>query len=519
MLVSVLSFYLLIASSIMSLIHLSIDNLAKGIGPSLLGQTVFESGYSIFSIEAKPNQTMCEQKRRTALMSIGERMYNTFEDFTSQIFRPPIEVNEFGQQRIDALLKNGKKARVFRNKVIFEAQIMQMKRKQQLVKKVEPAQQSAKPKNLRCENQSHSAKKFDLGSGHLLRSRKRSHRRGKIRRMAKSRRSSKFMDKSRTAKLNMKNEDDISCENSANNGKTVSSRKRNHRDKIRHHKSKDVILLLEAARDEMFRIKGKTLSNLARAAAKAQKAIEGLQHVVREHINSKQVKTRQLRKASKEINLVRFVFDFRAFEVPGEHEEDKTQREPKNEKKQEENSLSIPPFSITQASMTAMGKDKGSPYANDAKPVNKMVSENSKVQNRRFSLGKAKERVTSVPAYRPMPLPLLVLENLEVVRPIVPRKNECSTRSTPSVRKEKFKSEICKIKTNRVYYGTIGSFQKDNELVLGSSVKTVEDSNGSTSATVLMENIKYMSVGCAICSIRLEANEDAYGNLNQQKLT
>eukprot|EP00795_Rhopilema_esculentum_P016804 gene16804-8267_t len=80
----------------MSLIHLSIDNPAKGIGPSLLGQTVFESGYSIFSIEAKPNQTMCEPKRRTALMSIGERMYNTLEDFTSQIFRPPIEVNEFG---------------------------------------------------------------------------------------------------------------------------------------------------------------------------------------------------------------------------------------------------------------------------------------------------------------------------------------------------------------------------------------------------------------------------------------
>eukprot|EP00795_Rhopilema_esculentum_P016797 gene16797-8260_t len=381
----------------MSLIHLSIDNPAKGIGPSLLGQTVFESGYSILSIEAKPNQTMCEPKRRTALMSIGERMYNTFEDFTSQIFRPPIEVNEFGQQRIDALLKNGKKARVFRNKVISEAQMMQMKRRKrnerqqrngkerrknkdywifwfifgneedsrnkvikneeksdstveeekqslstELVKKVESAQQNSKPKNLHRKNESHSEKKSDLGSGHLLRSKKRSHRRGKIRRAVKSRGSSKFMDKSRKAKLDMKIEDDIGCENSANNGKTVSSRKRNHRDKIRHHERKDVILLLEAARDEMFRIKGKTLSNLARAAAKAQKAIEGLQHVVREHINSKQVKTRQLREASKEINLVRFVFDFRAYEVPGEYEEDENKGEAKNDKKHQEKSFSIP---------------------------------------------------------------------------------------------------------------------------------------------------------------------------------
>ncbi|XP_065056584.1 uncharacterized protein LOC135684831 [Rhopilema esculentum] len=150
------------------------------------------------------------------------------------------------------------------------------------------------------------------------------------------------MDKSRKAKLDMKIEDDIGCENSANNGKTVSSRKRNHRDKIRHHERKDVILLLEAARDEMFRIKGKTLSNLARAAAKAQKAIEGLQHVVREHINSKQVKTRQLREASKEINLVRFVFDFRAYEVPGEYEEDENKGEAKNDKKHQEKSFSIP---------------------------------------------------------------------------------------------------------------------------------------------------------------------------------
>ncbi|XP_065056578.1 uncharacterized protein LOC135684828 [Rhopilema esculentum] len=261
-----------------------------------------------------------------------------------------------------------------------------------------------------------------------------------------------------------------------NNGKEI--------DPIWFRESKDIIHYLEAARDKIYRMKKSTLSKLGRAAAKAQKAIEGLKHVVREHINAKQVSTRQLRSASKEINLVRFVFDFRAFEVPGEHEEDKTHREPKNEKKQEENSLSIPPFSITQASMTAMEKDKGSPYPNDAKPVNEMVSENSKVQNKRFSLGKAKERVTSVPAYRPMPLPLLVLENLEVVRPIVPRKNECSTRSTPSVRKEKFKSEIYEIKTNRENNGTVGS----------------------------------MSVGCAICSIRLEANEDAYSNLNQQKL-
>eukprot|EP00795_Rhopilema_esculentum_P016799 gene16799-8262_t len=825
MLVSVLSFYLLIASSIMSLIHLSIDNPAKGIGPSLLGRTVFESGNGFLSIEARPNQTMCEPKRRTALMSFGERMYNKFEDFTSQIFRPPVEVNEFGQQRIDALLKNGKKARVFRNKVISEAQIMQMKRRKhyerqqkageegrknkdywiiwfifgneedlraevikneekadsivqeekqslstELVKKVEPAQQSAKPKNLHCENQSHSAKKSDLGSGHLLRSRKRSHRRGKIRRMAKSRGSSKFMDKSRKAKLNMKNEDDISCENSANNGKSVSSRRRNHRDKTKHHESKDVILLLEAARDEIFRIKEKTLSNFARSAAKVQKAIEGLQHVVREHINSKQVKTRQLReaskeislvrfvfdfrayevpgeyeedenkgeakddkkqhetffsiptfsitqasmkrigkgkgdrsklkmtfkkskartkvttvlnscihgetttgslvtqkpngvegrqnqgkeasnkmkhsmgnrntnngkeidpiwlrvskdiilyleaardeiyrmkertlsnlgfvaakaqkaieglkhvvrehinakqvstrqlrRASKEINLVRFVFDFRAFEVPGEHEEEKTHGEAKNDKKQKEDSLSIPPFSITHVPITAMGKGQvdhsklkaenditkvrdrlpellaysdsgertkkelfaqntnavkeiqnpGSPCANDAKPVNEMVSENRKVQNERFSLGKEKERVTSVPADRSIPLPLLVLENLVVIRPIVPRKNECSERSTPSVKKEKFKSEIYKIKTNREKSDTMGSLQKENELVLGSSVKTVEDSNGSITATVLMENVKRMSVGCAVCSIRLEANEDVYANLNQQNL-
>ncbi|XP_065056387.1 uncharacterized protein LOC135684681 [Rhopilema esculentum] len=343
-----------------------------------------------------------------------------------------------------------------------------------------------------------------------------------------------------------------------NNGKEI--------DPIWFRESKDIIHYLEAARDKIYRLKKSTLSNLGRAAAKAQKAIEGLKHVVREHINAKQVSTRQLRSASKEINLVRFVFDFRAFEVPGEHEEDKTHGEAKKDKKQEENSLSIPPFSITHVPITAMGESQGdhsklkaenditkvrarrpellaisdsgertkkelfaqntnavkaiqkqgSPYANDAKPVKEMVSENSKMQNERFSLDKEKERVTSVPAYRPMPLPLLVLENLVVIRPIVPRKNECSERSTPSVRKEKFKGEIYEINTNREINGTIGSFQKENELVLGSSVKTVEDANGSTTTTVLMENVKRMSVGC--CSIRLEADEDVYANLNQQKL-
>eukprot|EP00795_Rhopilema_esculentum_P016805 gene16805-8268_t len=806
-------------------------SMSKGIGPSLLGRTVFESGNGFLSIEAKPNQTMCEPKRKTALMSIGERMYNSFEDLMSQIFRPPVEVNEFGQQRIDALLKNGKKARVFRNKVISEAQIMQMKRRQryerqqkageegrknkdywifwfifgneedsrdkvikneekadsivqevkqslstELVKKVESAQQNSKPKNLHHKNENHSEKKSDLESGHMLRSKKKNHHRGKTRRTAKSRGSSKLMDKSRKAKLDMKNKDDISCENSANNGKakedgkSVSSRKRNHRDKIRHHESKDVIFLLEAARDEIFRMKEKTLSNLARAAAKAQKAIEGLQHVVREHINSKQVKTRQLREASKEINLVRFVFDFRAyevpgeyeedenkgeakndkkhqeksfsiptthtqasmkrigkdqggcsklkmtfkktkartkvttvlnscihsekttgslvtqkpngvegrqnqgkeasnkmkhsmgnrntnngkeidpiwlreskdiilyleaardeiyrmkertlsnlglvaakaqkaieglkhvvrehinaeqistrqlrraskeinlvrfvfdfrsFEVPGEHEKEKTHGEAKNDKKQEEDSLSIPPFSITHVPITAMGKGQvdhsklkaenditkvrdrlpellaysdsgertkkelfaqntnavkeiqnpGSPCANDAKPVKEMVSEKIKVQSKRLSLSKAKERLTSVPAYRSIPLPLLVLENLAVVRPIVPRKNECSEKSTPSLSNENIRTAIYEINTNRKNDGTIGSFQKENELVLGSSVKTVEDSNGSITAIVLMENVKRMSVGCAVCSVRLEADEDVYANLNQQKLT
>ena len=153
-------------------------------------------------------------------------------------------------------------------------------------------------------------------------------------------------------------------------GKSVSSRKRTHKDKTRMtrqkesypiclHESKDTILLLEAARDEISRIIGKTLSNLARAAAKLQKAVEDLQHLVREHIDEKQVTTRQLREASKEINLLRFVFDFRAFEVPGEHEEENTHGEAKNEKGHEQKSLSTPPFSITQTSMTAMGKDKG----------------------------------------------------------------------------------------------------------------------------------------------------------------
>ncbi|XP_065056354.1 mucin-2-like [Rhopilema esculentum] len=66
-----------------------------------------------------------------------------------------------------------------------------------------------------------------------------------------------------------------------------------------------------------------TLGDLASAAAKVQRAIDRLQHVVKEHINEKQVTTRQLRAASKEISLVRFVFDFRAFEVPGEEEEDR----------------------------------------------------------------------------------------------------------------------------------------------------------------------------------------------------
>ena len=130
-------------------------------------------------------------------------------------------------------------------------------------------------------------------------------------------------------------------------------------DPIWLHECKDIILHLEAARDKLYRMKKSTLSKLGRAAAKVQKAIEGLKHVVREHIDAKQVTTRQLREASKEINLLRFVFDFRAFEVPGEHEEENTHGEAKNEKGHERKSLSTPPFSITQTSMTAMGKDKG----------------------------------------------------------------------------------------------------------------------------------------------------------------
>ena len=153
-------------------------------------------------------------------------------------------------------------------------------------------------------------------------------------------------------------------------GKSVSSRKRTHKDKTRTtrqkesypiclHKSKDTILLLEAARDEISRIIGKTLSNLARAAAKIQKAVENLQHLVREHINAKQVTTRQLREASKEINLVRFVFDFRAFEVPGELEEEENSAETKHDKEHVEKSFYSPTFSTTQASMKGMGKAKG----------------------------------------------------------------------------------------------------------------------------------------------------------------
>ena len=90
---------------------------------------------------------MCEPKRNFALMSIGKRMYNTFEDFTSQIFCFPIEVNDFGQQRIYALLKNGKKATVFRNKVISEAQIMQMKRRQSYERKQRTGEQRKKNKD------------------------------------------------------------------------------------------------------------------------------------------------------------------------------------------------------------------------------------------------------------------------------------------------------------------------------------------------------------------------------------
>ena len=121
---------------------------------------------------------------------------------------------------------------------------------------------------------------------------------------------------------------------------------------------KDIILHLEAARDEIYQMKKSALSKLGRASAKVQKAIEGLKHVVREYINAKQVTTGQLRKASKEINLVRFVFDFRAFEAPGEHEEENTHGEAKNEKGHEQKSLSTPPFSITQTSMTALGKNQ-----------------------------------------------------------------------------------------------------------------------------------------------------------------
>ena len=90
---------------------------------------------------------MCEPKRNFALMSIGQKMYSTFEDFTSQIFRPPIEVNEIGQQRIYALLKNGKKATVFRNKVISEAQILQMKRRQSYERKQRTGEEREKNKD------------------------------------------------------------------------------------------------------------------------------------------------------------------------------------------------------------------------------------------------------------------------------------------------------------------------------------------------------------------------------------
>ena len=83
---------------------------------------------------------------------------------------------------------------------------------------MEPAQQNSKPKNLHCENESHSEKKSDLGSGNLQRSRKSSHRRGKIRRTVKSREISECLDKSKEAKLDMKNPDVISCGSSAKNG-------------------------------------------------------------------------------------------------------------------------------------------------------------------------------------------------------------------------------------------------------------------------------------------------------------
>ena len=94
-------------------------------------------------------------------------------------------------------------------------------------------------------------------------------------------------------------------------------------DPIWLRESTEIIFHLEAAKDKIYGMREKTLADLASAAAKVQRAIDRLQHVVKEHINEKQVTTRQLRDASKEISLVRFVFDFRAFEVPGEEEEDR----------------------------------------------------------------------------------------------------------------------------------------------------------------------------------------------------
>ena len=146
-----------------------------------------------------------------------------------------------------------------------------------------------------------------------------------------------------------------------------------------------------------------------------------------------------------------------------------------------------------------------------------MVAEKIQVQNQRVLLSNTKEGVMSAPAYRSIPLPLLVLEKLAVIRPIVPNVKESSEKTTPIVSKEKIQSEI--YKTNKEDNGTIGSFQRENELGMTTSVTAGEDSNGSTTAIVLKKKVKCMSVGCAVCSVTLEANEDVYKNLIKQKLT
>ena len=104
----------------------------------------------------------------------------------------------------------------------------------------------------------------------------------------------------------------------------------------------------------------------------------------------------------------------------------------------------------------------------------------------------------------------MVLEKLAVIRPIVPNEKESSEKTTQNVSKEKIQGEIYNIKTNKEGNGTIGSFQKENELGLATSV---------TTATVLKKKVKCMSVGCAVCSVTLEANEDVYENLIKQKLS